>query len=107
VDEATADVKTETQKPQNCQNNEYRPKHNCFLKLLVLRNRTFTCAAVFRFRFTPKPQNIGYGELMACGPLHRDTDCNRDVRIPAVVQVVAIVDIIHVNVVVVVPVLSP
>jgi len=39
--------------------------------------------------------------------LHRDVDCNADVGIPAVVHVVAVVDIVHIHFVVVVPVISP
>jgi hypothetical protein len=40
-------------------------------------------------------------------PLHRDADCNSDIGIPAVVHVVAVVGIDDINVVVVVPVISP
>jgi hypothetical protein len=40
-------------------------------------------------------------------PLHGDTDRNSDVGITAVVQVIAIVDVGHVNVVVVIPVVPP
>ena len=39
--------------------------------------------------------------------LHRDADCNSDIGIPAVVHVVAVVGIDNINVVVVVPVISP
>jgi hypothetical protein len=39
--------------------------------------------------------------------LHRDADCNSDIGIPAVVHVVAAVSIDNINVVVVVPVVSP
>ena len=40
-------------------------------------------------------------------PLHRDADRNSDVGIPAVVQVVAIVDVHDIDFIVVVPVISP
>jgi hypothetical protein len=40
-------------------------------------------------------------------PLPRDVDCNRDARVPAVVQVIAVVDVIDIDVVVVVPVIPP
>ncbi len=40
-------------------------------------------------------------------PLHGDTDRNSDVGITAVVQVIAVVDVGHANVVVVIPVVLP
>ncbi len=40
-------------------------------------------------------------------PLHRDVDCNSDVGIPAVEQVVAVVDVGDINVVCVVPIIRP
>jgi len=40
-------------------------------------------------------------------PLHRNADCKSDIGIPAVVHVVAVVSIDDINVVVVVPVISP
>jgi hypothetical protein len=40
-------------------------------------------------------------------PLHRDIDCNTDPGIPAVVHVVAVVDIADIDFVVVIPVISP
>jgi len=40
-------------------------------------------------------------------PLHRNADRNSDVGIPAVVKVIAVVDVGDVNIVVVVPVIAP
>jgi hypothetical protein len=39
--------------------------------------------------------------------LHRDADCDSDIGIPAVVQVVAVINVGDINVVVVVPVIAP
>src|SRR5579864_7896019 len=46
-------------------------------------------------------------EAAPCTPLHRDADRNSNVRISAVVQVIAVVRIGDVNVVVVIPVIAP
>jgi hypothetical protein len=40
-------------------------------------------------------------------PLHRDADRDSNIGIPAVVQVIAVVDVDDVNVVVVIPVIAP
>ena len=39
--------------------------------------------------------------------LHRDIDGDTDAGIPAVVEVIAAVDVIHINVVIVIPVIAP
>ena len=39
--------------------------------------------------------------------LHRDIDCYADVGIPAVVQVIAVIDVVDIDFVVVIPVISP
>ena len=46
-------------------------------------------------------------EAAPCTPLHRDADRNSNVRISAVVQVIAVVRIGDVNVIVVIPVIAP
>jgi hypothetical protein len=39
--------------------------------------------------------------------LHRDVDCYADVGIPAVVKVIAVIDVVDIDFVVVIPVISP
>src|SRR5271157_2792882 len=76
----------DTQQCQNQDDDQYSSKHIVLLVMYSVRAQPHSRLST---------------------PLPRDVDRNRDVRIPAVVQVVAVVDVGNINVVVVIPVISP
>ncbi len=93
MDQTSAYVKAETQKPQNSQNYEDGPKHT-----FLLQNYAAASARVSPHK--------GSGSRFD-RRLHRDADRDSNIGIPAVEHVIAVVDVGHVNNVGVVPVIRP